>query len=168
MKNKITIFCVFLCCIIIISSIFFVYSKYKKSVEVSSFTEIAEPIFKVINFDFNTIDFLNNDKYVYEFKIRNYEEGKVSAISFEYNIEFLMSQENAPINLKLYRVDGKNITELILEKNKTIQKEKIGTIKEEKNYIVEIMYDKNSFNTLEKNLQIKLNVEAIQQEEVVN
>ena len=164
MKNKLVIFCVFLCCTIIISSIFLVYSKYRKSTNVNSYTEIAEPIFEVEDSELNTIDFLNNDTYSYEFKIKNFKDDKVSGINFEYNIEFILSQENAPINLKLYRIDNENKVELELIKNKTMYKEQMGIEKEEKNYIVEIMYDKNSTHILENDLQIELNVEAIQRE----
>lgn len=166
MKNKIIVFCIFLGVIIIFSSVIFVYSKYNKGFGIETFTEIAEPIFEIVNEEVNIIDALNENKYFYEFKIRNYKGNTVTEIAFEYDIRFIFSQENAPILLKLYRIDKENKIELELENNRLIKKEEFQEGKDEKCYLVEVIYDKNSKVILKNDFEIKLSVEAMQQEEM--
>lgn len=161
------IFYVFLCCFIIIFLIFIVYSKYKNSINLETSTNIAEPFFEVVTVDTNKIEFLNNDKYEHEFVIKNYNENTVSEVAFDYNIKFNLSQEDAPIVLELYRIDGEEKTKIELSNNKTIISESFGLEKEEMRYVVEVIYDKSSNNILESNLNIDLNVECIQKEEFV-
>lgn len=166
MKNKLLIFCVFLCCAIIVLSIFFVYSKYKKGIAVKTVTQVAEPIFEIVKPEIKEIDFLNRDKYYYEFSIRNFKDNLISEVSFKYSIEFILSQNNAPIIINLYRLDNGEKIKLELKNNRLIEEEYFIAQKEEKFYVAEIMYDNTSKEILEADLDIKLNVNSVQFEEV--
>ncbi len=165
MKNKLLFFCVFLCCVIIFFSVFFVYSKYKNSIAVKTVTKVAEPIFEVVKPEIKEIDFLNRDKYCYEFSIRNFKDNLISEVSFKYSIEFMLSQNNAPIIINLYRIDNGEKVKLELKNNRLIE-EYFTAQKEEKIYVAEIMYDNTSKEILEADLNIKLNVKSVQFEEV--
>ena len=169
MKNKLKIFCVFLCCIIIIVLVCCgVYSKYKNSINFRTNTGIAEPILEVGIKDSSdkVITVLNNDKHCYEFSVRNFNsENKVSDVELKYNIEFILSQKDAPIDIKLYRIIDNNEKIVDLENFKTVQCEMLNLNKTENLYKVEVMYDKNSNNIMNDNLEIKLNIQGVQEKE---
>ena len=165
MKNKVKIFCVFLLCIII-SSTFMAYSKYKNSHNIKTSSKIAKPILEIVGVDEMQVDVLNEDKHYYEFSIRNFNQNNdVSDVELKYNIEFICSQENAPLIINLYRINNFEETKIELQKNKTIQYEYLELNKEENFYRAEIMYDNNSNVIMEDNLEIKLNIQSIQVEE---
>ncbi len=166
MKNRLLIFCIFLCCVIIFFSVFFVYSKYKNGIAVKTVTKVAEPIFEVVKPEIKEIEFLNNDKYCYEFSIRNFKDNLISEVNFKYSIEFMLSQNDAPIIINLYRVDNGEKVKLELKNNRLIEEEYFTAQKEEKFYVAEIMYDNTSKEILEADLDIKLNVKSVQFEEV--
>lgn len=166
MKNKLIIFCVFLCCFILIFSTMFVYSKYKNSISVESKTDIAEPIFEVIKTSPNEIAVLNNNKYYYEFSIRNFNENDdFSEVKLKYDIEFVLSQENAPVKINLYRINNSTEEKIELDNNKTTQYEYLDFNQTENLYKVEVMYDNTSNILLENNLEIDLNVQSFQEKE---
>ena len=166
MKSKLIIFCVFLCCFILCISTMCVYSKYKKSISIISATKIAEPIFEVIKTTSNEIDVLNNNKYYYEFSVRNFNENnEFSEVKLKYDIEFILSQEDAPIIINLYRINNSTEEKIELDNNKTIQYEYLDFSQKENLYKVEVMYNNNSDILLENNLEIDLNVKSIQEKE---
>lgn len=143
-----------------------VYSKYKKSISIISATKIAEPIFEVIKTTSNEIDVLNNNKYYYEFSVRNFNENnEFSEVKLKYDIEFILSQEDAPIIINLYRINNSTEEKIELDNNKTIQYEYLDFSQKENLYKVEVMYNNNSDILLENNLEIDLNVKSIQEKE---
>lgn len=167
MKNKFIIFCIFLCSLILIFSISFtVYSKYKNSLNLLTKTEIAKPIFELVKSDVKEIEVLNNDKYSYEFSVRNFnQKDEVSDVNFKYNIEFVLTQENAPVKINLYRINNSNEEKVELNNNKTIQYENLNFNKNANLYRAEIMYDNSSDVILENNFGISLNIQGIQEKE---
>lgn len=167
MKNKIKIFCVFLCCLILVLSLVYIgYSKYKDSFKLQTNTQIAKPILEIIRTDLNKINVLNNDKYYYEFSVRNFNDSnEISAVRLKYNIEFVLSQEDAPVVIDLYKINDSNEIKIELENNKTIQYETFDLTKKENMYRAEISYNENLENIMNDNLEIKLNIQTIQVEE---
>lgn len=141
------------------------YSKYSKKDEIIAVSGIAKPCLSLITEESLNIETLNSDTFIYEFKVQNSEDGQVSETAFYYDIEFELSQENAPINIKLYRVDENSEEEILLEENKTKNPEYMGTKLSEICYKALISYDLNSNKILEPNLKINAKIEGIQEEE---
>ena len=169
MKNKIKIFCVFLCCLIFIcTAIYIVYSKYRNSLKLKTNTEIAEPILEIIteNVDGKIVDVLNDNKYLYEFQVRNFnDKNEVSEVEFKYNIEFVLSQDNAPVKINLYKSNDLGEEKIELQNNKTIEYEVLSLDKNINSYKAEIVYDKSSSIVMEENLDIKLRIHGVQEKE---
>ena len=160
MRKKVSY--VFLCCIILFVLCFSVHSKFQNSYSVKSKTQIAKYALYVVYEDMINIDNLNDDEYIYEFSVKNFNENLVSDVILEYDIEFELSQENAPIKIELLDENGENIS---LLSNKTVEKENLELGKIEKKYIAKISYDKSSNELMNENLEIKINIKSIQERE---
>lgn len=133
--------------------------KQMSNTKIKTNSEIAKPILIVENNP--SIDITNkNNKGYYDFKIKNYNElDEINEIELRYNIEIL-NEENKAINFKLYKGEE----ELLLEKNKTKDMIIKKNEKQEENYKLEIIYDKNLVNSLEdiiQNVQIKVHSEQL-------
>ena len=133
--------------------------KQMSNTKINTNSEIAKPILIVENNP--AIDITNkNNKGYYDFKIKNYNElGEINEIELRYNIEIL-NEENKAIKFKLYKGEE----ELLLEKNKTKDMIIKKNEKQEENYKLEIMYDKNLVSSLEdiiQNVQIKVHSEQL-------
>lgn len=129
------------------------------STNIKANTKIAEPILIVENSPFIEISGKKEKEY-YDFKVKNYKEnGQVTQIDLEYNIEILSPKEEA-ISFKLY----KDKQEMVLEDNTTsnikLEREK----KQEDSYQLEIIYDKNknsSSHDIIQDVQIKVHSEQL-------
>lgn len=133
--------------------------KQMSNTKINTKSEIAKPILIVENNP--AIDITNkNNKGYYDFKIKNYNElEEINEVELRYNIEIL-NEENKAINFKLYKGEE----ELLLEKNKTKDMIIKKNEKQEENYKLEIIYDKNLVNSLEdiiQNVQIKVHSEQL-------
>lgn len=133
--------------------------KQMSNIKINTNSEIAKPILIVENNP--AIDITNkNNKGYYDFKIKNYNElGEINEIELRYNIEIL-NEENKAIKFKLYKGEE----ELLLEKNKTKDMIIKKNEKQEENYKLEIIYDKNLVSSLEdiiQNVQIKVHSEQL-------
>ena len=133
--------------------------KQMSNIKINTNSEIVKPILIVENNP--AIDITNkNNKGYYDFKIKNYNElDEINEIELRYNIEIL-NEENKAINFKLYKGEE----ELLLEKNKTKDMIIKKNEKQEENYKLEIIYDKNLVNSLEdiiQNVQIKVHSEQL-------
>ena len=117
--------------------------KQMSNIKINTNSEIAKPILIVENNP--AIDITNkNNKGYYDFKIKNYNElGEINEIELRYNIEIL-NEENKAIKFKLYKGEE----ELLLEKNKTKDMIIKKNEKQEENYKLEIIYDKNLVSSL--------------------
>ena len=137
------------------------YSKYNTSFQNDIISSIAKPL---INMNFEKekrIENLNLDKYFYEFSVQNFNEKSISEVKFLYNIEFKLSQENAPIILNLYNENRK----ISLKNNRTEFPEILNLEEKENKYKLEIYYDQDSNVVLEKDFNVILNIQAVQKEE---
>ncbi|MCI8309215.1 MAG: hypothetical protein HFJ45_03210 [Clostridia bacterium] len=156
---------VIFCCILIIQiEIGKTYSKYFRISEMHSISGIAKPYFLVnVNEIFN-IEVLNLKVFEYEFSVQNYEEQSISEVSFFYNISFELSQKDAPIKIKLYRINNNLEEEIKLLNNSIIEPEHFKMSEEKNDYKVNVYYDINSNEIMEPNLKIDLKIEAVQEE----
>lgn len=122
-------------------------------------TKIAEPILVVENSPLIEVSGKKQKEY-YVFKVKNYKEnGQVTQINLQYNIEILTPKEEA-ISFKLY----KNNEEMLLEDNKTSNIKLEKEIKQEDFYQLEIIYDKNKNSSsydIVQDVQIKVHSEQL-------
>ena len=161
MKNKknITILLLFL--------IFFTtnaWAYYTSTEEINICGHIAEPIIKVEPLQ-ETIEYKinkNSEKKEYLFSIKNFENEpnkKISEVDFEFYIEVKNSNNDFPINYKLY--DCSSNQEILKENSMT---EKINIYKNEefnKIYKLEIFYQENLNSSDSTEVEIEINVNQI-------
>ena len=155
-------FCVFLCCNIVFLLIFFVYSKFQNSYNISSSSKIARANLEVLFCEPININSLNDSELIYEFSVRNFNEDVSSEVALEYSMEFDLSQDDAPINIELFRENGEKIN---LVSNKIEEKEILELGKKEKKYIAKFSYNENSENVMEDNLEVVINIKSVQERE---
>lgn len=128
-------------------------------VNIETNAKIAEPILIVEN---NPVVEMNGrkQKEYYDFKIKNYKEnGEITQIDLNYNIEILSKTEDA-ISFKLYR-EGQEIP---LQNNKTENMKLEKGDVQEHNYQLEIIYNKNqnrSISDIIQDVQIKVHSEQM-------
>lgn len=133
--------------------------KEYSSTNIETNSKIAEPILLVENSPIIEVNGKKEREY-YNFKIKNYREnGEVTQIDLQYNIEIVSQREEA-ISFKLY----KDNQEIPLENNKTANIKLKKEITQEENYQLEIIYDKNknhSSNDIIQDVQIKVHSEQL-------
>lgn len=150
--------------LIIIMIILLLFSGYTmaKTIEeiiIKTNAQVAEPIFIIENNPSVDITAVNNVGY-YTFKIKNYnEENKITETDLKYYIEILSNLDNS-INIELYQNNNK----INFDNNKTeymkISKDK----KEEIEYKIKVIYDKNkstSITDIMQKIQIKVHSEQM-------
>ncbi len=134
-------------------------AKVIEQVIIKSKTAIAEPILLIENDPSLDITELHNyGEYV--FKVKNYnEQNKVTETDLKYYIEILSNLDDS-VNIELYQNENK----IDLKNNKTeymkISKDK----KEETQYKIKIIYDKNKSNGIEdimEKIQVKVHTEQM-------
>lgn len=161
LKNKKREITLILISVMVLSLFFSGYSIGKESsnINIETSAKIAEPILIVESSPVIKINGRKEKEY-YDFKVKNYREnGEVSQIDLEYNIEILYQAEKA-ISFKLH----KDNQEILLKNNKTanmkLEKENI----QEDCYQLEIIYNKTESNTINdiiQDIQIKVHSEQI-------
>lgn len=115
---------------------------------------IAQPILKVENNKPVNINSKNN-KGIYEFKVKNYDEKNITQVDLEYYIEIL-SDINKNISVKIYKDD--KVLDINNKKTETflITKDK----KQEDNYKIEIVCNKNvAIEEIMQEIQVKVHSE---------
>lgn len=132
------------------------FAKMMDEIRITSNAKIIEPI---LILDTKEAIFLSeeNPKGIYEFKIKNYQDDKISDVNLRYSIEIIPVMDSA-IECHLY-LDN---TEILLEQQKTeyidLQKDE----KKEHQYRLEIAYHQERGNfgkDLLQNLQLKVHSE---------
>ncbi len=146
---------------IIILLLFCGYSMAKtiEQVIIKSNAQIAEPILIVEN-DPSTDITAEKKQGVYSFRIKNYDEkDNLTEADLKYYIEILSNIDNS-VKIELFQGENK----LELNNNKTeyiqISKEK----KEEREYKIKIMYDKDkstSISDIMEKIQVKVHTEQV-------
>lgn len=134
-------------------------AKYKEVINLSSTTEVANPVFIVDGVKEITIDGLE-EQSVYNFSVKNYEENNISDVNMKYYVEIVNNIGNM-ISYNLSK-DNKNIN---LKDNRTEEIKLTGVNKKEDNYELNINYDKSlSQDNEDITGIIQIRVVAVQEE----
>ena len=123
---------------------------------ISSNTQIAEPILIIENNPSIDITATQNVG-TYFFKIKNYNENKLSDVNLKYYIE-IISNVDESINFKLYE----NEKEINLNNNKSDYLKLSKDIRKENEYKLQITYNKDkstSIGDIIQKVQIKVHTE---------
>ena len=127
--------------------------------------KVASPKIRLIN-QITNINELDLNTYINEFKVVNFDEnGNFSDVKMNYILNFEMSDKNAPIDIKLYKIDvNGNESQIPLNENMEMtsgclmQAEKI----QEDKYKLKIKY--NFKNTkMNNDIDLKINLKSIQE-----
>lgn len=165
MKNKIALL-VIIMQIILLTAISISYAKYTSGFSGKIAFSVAEPISRAT---------VNGDVYISNyvqkpviFSVYNFDEnGKTSEVKMNYKITVKMSQTNAPLKYKLYRVYSDKQEEVNISNSNGIITQvnsvsmNAGT-KETHNYKLEFEYDKSSTVEIDKNIGVSLTIQSEQ------
>lgn len=168
MKKRIICFCMFFFVIFLTVFLFEVgksYSKYSKKLDVQSVSGIARPYFSLKKQEVLEVKNLNTDVIYYEFLVKNFENNFVSETSFLYNISFEFSQDKAPIKLELYKIINSEERKVEISNNSTVLPERLGIGEEQAEYKLKVYYDLDSNEIMRNDLEIKVSINAVQEEE---
>lgn len=160
-KNKKREITLALVSVMVLTLFFSGYSMGKgfSSTEIVTTGKIAEPILIVENSPVKEING-KKESESYEFRVKNYKQnGEVTQIDLEYNIEILSQREEA-ISFKLYRDNQEIPLENKRTSNIKLEKEKA----QENCYRLEIIYDKTksyTTNDIIQDIQIKVHCEQL-------
>ena len=164
-KKFIKIFAVLLCCTFFVMFVICItYSKYLKKLQTTSITKIAKPEVSLNKAENINCDFLNSNKLVYDFFIKNFEDENYNEVVMKYKIMFELSQCDAPVIIELYKVQNGDEIKMELENNITVEEEEISLEAEENKYRVYVYYNVDSQKVLESNFNINLKVKFWQKE----
>lgn len=157
----------FLALICIAFAISFSISKYSSNKNGALSFRVAKPIARVSMG--NEIYISNYGQRPLNFSIHNFDtSNRVSEVAMNYVIKMKVSQANAPLKYKLYRIKADNSEEEIsISVNNgvitsTSQLSMNAGTKETQNYKLEFIYDKTSNVNLASNISITIDVDAIQ------
>lgn len=168
MKKKLFLVTILIAILIIISGIgTIVLSKYNFSLDNMFSINAEKPVARmIIN---NNLHITNYQKVepVY-FSVCNYnEQENTSNISFEYYITLKLSQKNAPLNYKLYKINGdkEELITIDVSNNsvKTINPVILESSEREHKYKLEVTYDFDSEIKLDEDIAMSflLNVNQV-------
>ena len=130
--------------------------KSMSTTQINSTTEIAKPILEVENNPEITITSTNKES-TYDFKVKNYNANEeITQVDLLYTIEILTKTDES-ITFKLY----KNDEEIPLEGNKSEEFLLSKDEKQEDNYKLKILYDKEKAQERDifQDVQIKVHTE---------
>jgi hypothetical protein len=134
------------------------FAKEIQEIIINGNTEIAEPILIIENNP--SIDITATQNYgKYCFTVKNYNEEKITDVDLKYYIEIL-SNTDETVNFKLYE----NEKEIQILNNKTDFIEISKNSKEEREYRIEIEYDKEkslSMVDIIQEIQVKVHTEQV-------
>lgn len=165
MKKRITVI-VIVIQIILLSAISISYAKYTADFKGKVSASVAKPIARVaINGD---VYISNYEQKPVNFSVYNFDaNGNTSEVKMNYKIIIKITQGNAPLKYKLYRVyDNKQEEVNINNSNGTITQTYAVSMnantEETHNYKLEIEYDKTSSVEFDKNIGISIVLQSEQ------
>ena len=152
--------------IFVILTFKFTYSKFIQSKQVNSSSQIAKFAFDVESLtDEVAVDNLKeNEEVSYKFRVKNFSNNVSSEVKTNYNISLQLSQDNPPLIIELYRIDGQNENLIELENYSTKTSESFDIGENYKDYKVKVKFDKTNLNQLNKDFNISLKVTGVQKE----
>lgn len=163
-KKKLIIILIIFLIIILFLTGYSIGKSYSK-INVNGNTEIAEPILEVISEGKVNVNNINN-YCEYEFTVKNYDVyGNITDIDLEYYIEMQNVIEKDSIDIKVLK-NGKEIK--FNENNKTDNFYLTKESKQEDDYKIEIMYDKDKNVNMEDIIEtVQIKVHSEQKREVL-
>ena len=145
----------------------FSYAKFTMKTDGKISTSIAKPICRATIKDKLYIS--NYQKKPLEFEVYNYDENeKITDVAMEYKITIEVTQENAPLNYKLFRIylDGSEEEVNITKDNNSIYMNSYVKMnsgkKETHKYRLETEYNNSSSVSLDYNIGFSLRLNCIQ------
>lgn len=132
-------------------------AKMVEEVIIKGKAQIAEPILTIESDP--SLDITETQNYgEYTFKVKNYnEQDKLSEVDLKYYIEILSNTDDSVI-IELYQGENR----INLNEKKTEYMEISKNQKEEREYKIKVMYDKNKSSTFEdimEKIQIRIHTE---------
>lgn len=147
---------IFIVCLLYFSG--YSFAKQIEKIKLQAQTPIAKPILILEGGENFTLT-VEKSKVIYYFKIKNYQEEKISEVDLNYYIEIL-PKKDFPIQYHLYKEEQ----EISLAEQKSELIEMPKGQKKDHNYRLEINYDKQTSKIEENILQeIQLKVHSEQQ-----
>lgn len=127
---------------------------------------VASPKIRLIN-ETTHIEVLDLEKYTNEFKVVNYDqERETSEVGLKYTLFFELTDEDAPIDMKLFKIKD-NGTEEEVKLNKNLETDSNYSfdagIPQEDNYRLEIWFNLES-GKMDENVDLKVNLKSVQVE----
>jgi len=124
---------------------------------------IAEPVIDIRKDDIlNTQIFENSLPIEYNFSICNYKDDKINEVEFEYEIEINLSNEDFPVNYKLYDCNSDKYVSLIDGKSEIMDLK--ANEKECRKFILYFEW-KELEEFLSDEVKVDLKVSAVQKKE---
>lgn len=152
MKHKLSIKVILVLCFLVIMFSTNVLAKYFSKTNINIEGNIIEPIMEIQ--ENKTINITVIENKIYDFKIKNFKDEKISSMTIEYYIEIL-SIQNENIKYKMYKEEK----EIKITKNKTDKFILEKDIKQENNWRLEILLNDNSDQEISQEIRIKVHYE---------
>ena len=137
---------------------------YIEKKEIKTLTSIAKPVIVFNGENTKNVEYLNLNKCMYEFSVKNFNDNVNSDVGMKYNIMFELSQKNAPVIINLYRKTETGEEKIELSNYKTVNCEVINLGDKQKNYRVEVFYNTKSNEIMNENFKVNVIVQAMQKE----
>ena len=142
MKNKVIKKVIFILIFILFLFSSTVIAKFFSKEIINVEGKVVEPIMEI------------QENKIYDFKIKNFKDEKISSMTIEYYIEIL-SIQNENIKYKMYKEEK----EIKITKNKTDKFILEKDIKQENNWRLEILLNDNSDQEISQEIRIKVHYE---------
>lgn len=152
MKNKVIKKVIFILIFILFLFSSTVIAKFFSKEIINVEGKVVEPIMEIQ--ENKTINITAIENKIYDFKIKNFKDEKISSMTIEYYIEIL-SIQNENIKYKMYKEEK----EIKITKNKTDKFILEKNIKQENNWRLEILLNDNSDQEISQEIRIKVHYE---------
>lgn len=150
--------------ILLILSLTITYALYKSNDNGQAKVSVASPKIRIVNTKTH-VEKLDLNTYKNEFKVVNYdEEDNISEVGMDYTLSFSISDEDAPIDIRLFKIESDGSErEIKLNKNKnTVESFNFkAKTKDEDKYRVEIMFNLVTGH-MDENVDLNINLNSIQ------
>ena len=163
LKRKKTIIEILILITILSISLIITNALYKGEKKGQANLSVASPKIRLIN-ETTHIEELDFEIYSNDFKVVNYDEnGDVTEIALNYILLFDMTNEDAPIDMKLYKIEENGSeTEVTLDKNLETVPESFETGEKQKNNYRLKMWFNLETGHMDENVDLNINLKAIQ------
>ena len=166
MKQNLKIFlCIAIVVLIVLIRILYVSNAlYKTKVSGNELTSVASPKVRLIN-ETTNVSVLDLNKYTHEFSVVNYDSANnITEVSLDYKLAFELTDIDAPISMKLYKIENGQAKEIELNNLETKNSFSFTTNgKQEDNYKLEMWFNLES-GKMDENTNINVKLKSFQTE----